>query len=218
MSTTNTDKYPPIALDGLEAKRLTFKHGEFTYIYDARGYQFARCPTTGDIRTEPEENRLSSCDTGIFFGAYDDGWPRYFAFYEADCFDPPQYLICARSFEDAYDIFLDEFASIPDDDDVEELIDDLLEDLATRCMAERSINPTQVSVKEWLAELKEGNISEYEALRNSATEELGNGGQVSWAPNGARVGTTGEWSHLRWSESIQGHELKLVKIELVEER
>ena len=214
----NIDHQPKIGLDSLVAGRLTFKHGDRTYIYDSRGYQFVHYPTTGDILAEPKESALSHCDTGILFGAYDDGWPNFFAFYEADCFDPPQYLICANSFEDAYDIFLDEFASIPDDDDVEELIDDLLEDLAKRCMAERSINPTNVSVKEWLAELKEDNISEYEALRNSATEELGNDGQVSWAPNGARVGSNGKWNGLRWSENIQGHELKLVKIEMVEAR
>lgn len=166
MSTTNTDKYPPIALDGLEAKRLTFKHGEFTYIYDARGYQFARCPTTGDICTEPEENRLSSCDTGIFFGAYDDGWPNFFAFYEADCFDPPQYLICARTFEDAYDIFLDEFGT----------------------------------EYEFEAETPEGKDAEAEEAINDGAATVTSGGRFVN------------------SEGVQGHELKLVKIELVEER
>ena len=165
MSTTNTDKYPPIALDGLEAKRLTFKHGEFTYVYDARGYQFARCPTTGDSRTEPKENMLSRCDTGIFFGAYDDGWPHYFAFYEADCFDPPQYLICARSFEDAYDIFLEEFGTKVDTTD------------------------TDFNTEE-------------------KREEAMDNGQITYTGGGALV----------HCESVNGHELKLVKIELVEER
>ena len=194
MSTTNTDKYPPIALDGLEAKRLTFEHGEFTYVYDARGYQFAHCPTTGDICTEPEENRLSSCDTGIFFGAYDDGWPRYFAFYEADCFDPPQYLICARSFEDAYDIFLDEFGTALDQNEITEILAGLSSE-----------------------ECKNRGLSEYDTLNDelkreideAAMNRMGEDGVVTTRPNG------GEWV---WCESIQGHELKLVKIELVEER
>lgn len=166
MSTTNTDKYPPIALNGLEAKRLTFNHGDHTYVYDARGYQFARFPTTGDSRSEPKETMLSSYDTGIFFGAYDDGWPHYFAFYEADCFDPPQYLICARSFEDAYDIFLDEFGT----------------------------------EYEFEAETPAGKDAEAEEAINDDVATVTSGGRFVN------------------SEGIKGHELKLVKIELMEER
>ena len=86
----NTDHQPKIGLDSLVAGRLTFQHGDRTYIYDSRGYQFVHYPTTGDILTEPKESALSHYDTRILFGAYDDGWPNFFAFYEADCFDPPQ--------------------------------------------------------------------------------------------------------------------------------
>ena len=215
----NTDHQPKIGLDSLVAGRLTFKHGDLTYIYDSRGYQFVHYPTTGDGLTEPEESALSSCDTGILFGAYDDGWPNFFAFYDADCFDPPQYLICAKSFEDAYDIFLDEFASIPDDDDVERLIDDLLVELVERCVKEGSIAKFDETTKEWLAALKIEKPEEYAAFREKAIQDLGNDGQVTWAPNGARHHEPDrKWGCLRWAEGINGRELKLVKIELVEER
>lgn len=213
------DHQPKIGLDGLVAGRLTFKDGNREIIYDSRGYKFARCPTTGDSRTEPKESARSHCDTGVFFGAYDDGWPKHFAFWEADCFDPPQYLICARSWEDAYDIFLDEFASIPDDDDVERLIDDLLVELIEKCVKEGSIIKFDEFTSEWIKALKEEKPEEYEAFREKAMQELGNDGQVTWAPNGARHHEPDrKWDCLRWSEGIHGRELKLVKIELVEER
>ena len=212
------DHQPKIGLDGLVAGRLTFKDGNREIIYDSRGYKFARCPTTGDSRTEPKESARSHCDTGCFFGAYDDGWPRHFAFWEADCFDPPQYLICARSWEDAYDIFLDEFASIPDDDDVESLIDDLLVKLVEREVKEGSIVKFDEFTSEWLKALKTEKPEEYEAFREKAMQELGNDGQVTWAPNGARKHEPDKkWDCLRRAESVNGRELKLVKIELVEE-
>ena len=161
----------------------------------------------------------SSCDTSILFGAYDDGWPKHFAFWEEDCFDPPKYLICAKSFEDAYDIFLDEFASIPDDDDVERLVDDLLVELVERCVKGGSIAKFDEITKEWLAALKIEKPEEYAAFREKAMQDLGNDGQVTWAPNGARHHEPDrKWGCLRWAEGINGRELKLVKIELVEER
>ena len=92
--------HPTIGLDSLVAGRLTFEYNGRTYVYDSRGYEFAR-----------------QTDVIPLFGAYDDGWPHHFAFYEADCFDPPQYLICARTFEDEYDIFLDEFGTEVDTTD-----------------------------------------------------------------------------------------------------
>ena len=212
------DHQPKIGLDGLVAGRLTFKDGDREIIYDSRGYKFARYPQTGDIIKEPDRN-LVSHDVGVFFGAYDDGWPRHFAFWEADCFDPPQYLICARSWEDAYDIFLDEFASIPDDDDVESLIDDLLVELIEKCVKEGSIVKFDEFTSEWIKALKEEKPEEYEAFREKAMQELGNDGQVTWAPNGARKHEPDKkWDCLRRAESVNGRELKLVKIELVEER
>lgn len=215
----NPDHQPKIALDGLVAGRLTFKDGDREIIYDSRGYNFVHYPKTGDILTEPKESIRSSCDTSILFGAYDDGWPKHFAFWEEDCFDPPQYLICAKSFEDAYDIFLDEFASIPDDDDVESLIDDLLVELIERCVKEGSIAKFDETTKEWLAALKIEKPEEYAAFREKAMQDLGNDGQVTGTPNGARHHEPDrKWGCLRWAEGINGRELKLVKIELVEER
>lgn len=105
---------PSISLNDLVAGRLTFAVGNFFYVYDSRGYKFARCPMTGDIGTEPSP---LDCNTGIFFGAYDDGYGEFFSFWEADCFDPPQYLIRAKSWETAYDIFLEEFGTKVDVDD-----------------------------------------------------------------------------------------------------
>ena len=160
----NTDHQPKIALDGLIAGRLTFKDGDREIIYDSRGYQFVRCPKTGDILTEPKENVRSSCDTGRFFGAYDDCWPKHFAFWEEDCFDPPQYLICARTFEDAYDIFLEEFGTRVDTTDADFNTEE-------KC------------------------------------EEAMNNGQITYTGGGTLV----------HSDRVNGRELKLIKIELVEE-
>lgn len=213
-----TESHPKISLSDLGAGRLTFTNGNYTRIYDSRGYQFACYPTTGDSLTEPDETRLSCYDTGCFFGAYDDGDGKFFSFFEADCFDPPQYLIRARTFETAYDIFLDEFASIPDDDDVEELIDDLLVELIEKEVKEGSIVKFDEFTSEWLKALKIEKPEEYEAFREKAIQELGNDGQVTWAPNGARKHEPDKkWSHLRWSEGINGHELKLIRAEMIEE-
>lgn len=223
----NPDHQPKIALDGLVAGRLTFKDGDREIIYDSRGYEFIHYPLTGDPLKEkehPEHHPKSPAeyvrDTGCFFGAYDDcGDGKFFAFWEEDCFDPPQYLICAKSFEDAYDIFLDEFASTPDDDDVEKLIDDLLIELIKSEVKEGSIVKFDETTKEWLAALKIEKPEEYAAFREKAMQELGNDGQVTWAPNGARHHEPDrKWGCLRWAEGVNGRELKLVKIELVEER
>ena len=187
------DHQPKIGLDGLVAGRLTFKDGNREIIYDSRGYKFARCPTTGDSRTEPKESARSHCDTGVFFGAYDDGWPKHFTFWEEDCFDPPQYLICAKSFEDAYDIFLEEFGTALDQNEITEILAGLSSE-----------------------ECKNRGLSEYDTLNDdlkreideAAQNRMGEDGTVTTRPNG------GEWVRC---ESVQGHELKLVKIELVEE-
>lgn len=160
----NPDHQPKIALDGLVAGRLTFKDGDREIIYDSRGYKFSRCPKTGDIVQEPDESILPH-DTGCFFGAYDDGWPKHFAFWEEDCFDPPQYLICAESFEDACDIFLEEFG-------------------------------TKVDLSD----------SDYDT--EEKVEEAINNGEITYTGGGTLV----------HSGSVNGRELKLVKIELVEER
>ena len=160
----NTDHQPKIRLDGLEAGRLTFKDGDREIIYDSRGYKFAHYPTTGDSLTEPKESARSHCDTGCFFGAYDDGWPKHFTFWEEVGFDPPQYLICAKSFEDAYDIFLEEFGTKVDTED------------------------TDFNTEE-------------------KCEEAMNNGEITYTGGGTLV----------HSESVNGRELKLVKIELVEE-
>jgi hypothetical protein len=101
---------PIVTVNEFEANRLTFKKGEKLYVYDARGYKFAHCPQTGNILTEPKESRLAHINCGLLFRAYDDCGGRYFAFCHADCFDPAMHLVCADSFESAYDIFLDEFA------------------------------------------------------------------------------------------------------------
>ena len=190
----NTDHQPKIALDGLVAGRLTFKDGDREIIYDSRGYKFAHCPTTGDSLTEPKESARSHCDTGCFFGAYDDcGYGKFFSFWEEDCFGPPQYLICAKSFEDAYDIFLDEFGTALDQNEITEILAGLSSE-----------------------ECKNRGLSEYDTLNDdlkreideAAQNRMGEDGTVTTRPNG------GEWV---WCESVQGHELKLVKIELVEE-
>ena len=157
------DHQPKIGLDGLVAGRLTFKDGNREIIYDSRGYKFARYPQTGDIIKEPDRN-LVSHDVGVFFGAYDDGWPKHFAFWEEGCFDPPQYLICAKSFDDAYDIFLEEFGTKVDTED------------------------TDFNTEE-------------------KCEEAMNNGEITYTGGGTLV----------HSESVNGRELKLVKIELVEE-
>ena len=157
------DHQPKIGLDGLVAGRLTFKDGDREIIYDSRGYKFACYPQTGDIIKEPDRN-LVSHDVGVFFGAYDDGWPKHFAFWEEGCFDPPQYLICAKSFEDAYDIFLEEFGTKVDTKDTDF-------DTEEKC------------------------------------EESMNNGAITYTGGGTLVN----------SESVNGRELKLVKIELVEE-
>ena len=169
----NPDHQPKIALDGLVAGRLTFKDGDREIIYDSRGYQFANYPLTGDRLKEKEHPDFHAKspaeyvrDTSILFGAYDDGWPKHFAFWEEDCFDPPQYLICAQSFQDAYDIFLDEFGT------------------------------------DYEFEADTPKKKELEA--NSATE------------NGVATYTSG--GRLVYSEGVNGRELKLVKIELVDER
>ena len=188
----NTDHQPKIALDGLVAGRLTFKDGDREIIYDSRGYKFARYPQTGDIIKEPDRN-LVSHDVGVFFGAYDDGYGKFFSFWEADCFDPPQYLICARTFEDAYDIFLDEFGTALDQNEITEILAGLSSE-----------------------ECKNRGLSEYDTLNDdlkreideAAQNRMGEDGTVTTRPNG------GEWVRC---ESVQGHELKLVKIELVEE-
>jgi hypothetical protein len=39
----------------------------------------------------------------------DDTNGAWFAFYNVDCFDPPMAIIRARTFEDAYEVFCDEF-------------------------------------------------------------------------------------------------------------
>ena len=168
----NPDHQPKIALDGLVAGRLTFKDGDREIVYDSRGYQFANYPLTGDYLREkdhPDFHAKSPAeyvrDTGIFFGAYDDGWPKHFAFWEEDCFDPPQYLICAKSFEDAYDIFLEEFG-------------------------------TKVDLSD----------SDYDTKEK--VDEAINNGEITYTGGGTLV----------HSESVNGRELKLVKIELVEER
>lgn len=49
----------------------------------------------------------------------DDYGKRFFAFYVADCFDPPVAIIRSDSFEDAYETFCDEFSqwmAISDED------------------------------------------------------------------------------------------------------
>jgi hypothetical protein len=100
--------HPKISLNCLEASRLYFTNGS---IYDSRGYEFARHPITG---THEDKDWHTG---GVFFGAYDDGDGDFFSFCEADCFDPPQYLIRASDFETAYDIFLDEFGTEADKED-----------------------------------------------------------------------------------------------------
>jgi hypothetical protein len=99
---------PVITVTEFEANRLTFEAKGRTYIYDARGYEFAHYPKTGKILTEPKDSVLM--DIGILFRAYEDIGEKHFAFCHEDCFDPAMYLVCADSFETAYDIFLDEFA------------------------------------------------------------------------------------------------------------
>ena len=195
--------YPTIGLYGLTAGRLVFEHNGRQYIYDSRGYEFAK-----DDRGREYAAPL--------FGAYDDGWPKYFAFCYADCFDPPQYLICARTFEDAYDIFLDEFASIPDDDDVEELIRDDMISAAQKGKIECGFQwcPDGVDEETSLEYLKTQCPDAYEKLWSLAVENLGNDGQVTFAPSGARKHEPGKkWGCLRWAESVQGHELKLIRAE-----
>ena len=115
-----------------------------------------------------------------FADAYDDGWDKFFVFFEADCFCPAPYLICARTWEDAYDIFLDEFATVVEDDDIEELIQDWIKEHGDR------------------------------ATRDEAFEHLGEDGQVTIAPNGARTANGSPW---RWAENINGFKLKLVSAE-----
>jgi len=113
-----TDQRPVITLTEFEANRLTFTAKGRSYIYDARGYEFVRYPKTGDALKEPKSSPFHpSTDTGILFRAYDDSGSKFFSFCHADCFDPAMHLICADSFESAYDIFLDEFAQTATDSD-----------------------------------------------------------------------------------------------------
>lgn len=86
-----------IAINNCEFNRLTFVHGRFEYILDLTG-------------------KLNSGSTmAVFRGFYDDyADNKWFCIFHADCAWPNYYLINARSFEDAYDVFMDKFADIPD--------------------------------------------------------------------------------------------------------
>ena len=44
----------------------------------------------------------------------------WFAFYHEDCFEPPVYIIRARSWEEAYESFLEEFGQVVDEATIED--------------------------------------------------------------------------------------------------
>lgn len=205
-----------ITLNDCGFTRLTFRRKDSAsthrWVYDVRGYQFVHYPVTGDILTNPKESTVSHIDTGILFDFYDDySGNTWFAFYESDCFDPPLKLINARTWEDAYDAYLDEFATPVTHEEVADMLKDIAYDLIKTELAAGSIVPwdqTQKTIKEWFDELPE---EEQASWLKSAENQLGNDGQITVPPNSRAAAETG-WV---WCENIQGFELELVKAELI---
>lgn len=217
---TNSPPNPmkTISVNNFEANRLTLKsdQSDRLYVYDARGYQFVEYPLTGDYLKEkdhpchhPKSKHEYTTGTHILFDAYDDGAENFFAFFEADCFDPPIKLIVADSFESAYDIYMDEFASIPDDSDVEEYERDKVFEYIKRVGSEIGFDPIQQTPKEYFDELLD---TEKGSITDAISDDFGGDGVMTIAPNGAR---TPGGSPYRWGDGIMGFELKLVKAEFI---
>ncbi len=198
--------------------RLTFRRKGDTktnhrWVYDTRGYEFVHYPKTGKVIEEPMDSMRenSSVDTGILFDFYNDGWDKWFAFYTGDCFDPPMKLINARSFEEAYEIYCDEYADPVTEDELDELVEDIMKDLVETCHKAGELpdfDPTQLTVKEYLETRSE---EERNKWRRSAEVQIGNDGQVSFASNSSPRLPTG----LIWSDLINGFELELIKAEVL---
>lgn len=167
------------------------------WIYDGRGYKFVHYPQTGDVSPRTEERQ--NFDAQILFGAYDDCESRFFAFYSADCFDPPVYLVNGRSFEDAYESFTDEFIdAIKVDNWQHELQLEAMEIAHKAGQADDWRNAKDFATA-WEAML---NRDEWLARAENAMTESGS---VSYNPSGVPY----------WSEQIQGFELMLIRAERV---
>lgn len=85
--------------------------------YDAEvGLGGLESRATFDERRDIEADAPNGASSFGLAGFYnDDGNGEFYLFCEADCFDPPQYLIRANGFEAAYEIFIEEFASVLDE-------------------------------------------------------------------------------------------------------
>lgn len=94
-------------------------------IDNARQVYFQSPRMTGEVYTWPPMHYNARYERAKRFpdqlvenlsGMYiDDTCGDWFFFYEMDCFYPPIYAIRASSFESAYEVFLDEFATVIDD-------------------------------------------------------------------------------------------------------
>ncbi len=92
----STKKFP-VDLGEIQVKLATFK-GKFNCVLSDLDY-------IDRLKQFPDHSPI--CDYYI-----EDTAGKWFIFYVADCFDPPMFLIRARTWEDAYDTFCDEFSSL----------------------------------------------------------------------------------------------------------
>lgn len=140
---------------------------------------------------------------------YDDGWDKWFVFFTEDCFDPPLYLINARTWEEAYDIFVDEFADVVDFDEIESMIKEQCfdwvreHDVTYKGMQFQRTPEDHFNLK---------SPSDQKEIRQAVEDNFDATGQISIAPSGARTPGGSPW---RYTEAIQGFAATVVKAERV---
>lgn len=129
--------------------------------------------------------KLYGNDATEAYGFYEESEGPFFAFWIEDCFDPPVYVVRARTFETAYETFCDEFSRLITIDD--------------------SDLPDYITCSECGANIGADQISEYQPTETPCTDAHCTGhydDHITYNASGVAIDT----------DNVQGRQIQLLRI------